>query len=142
MPAGRPRKYDNPEQMQEVVDKYFRACNLRRQLMAGLSLGEDELEEIKITEDEHPTITGLSLALDLDRDSLLNYGERDEFFGTVKEAKFRVLAYNEQRLHGNNVTGVIFSLKNNFGWKDKQELSGDKEAPLTVNIGSRDAEVL
>jgi hypothetical protein len=25
-------------------------------------------------------------------------------------------------LYGNTVTGVIFNLKNNFGWKDKNEV--------------------
>jgi len=57
----------------------------------------------------------------MDRDSLLNYGKNEEFFGTVKEAKMRIQAFIEQRLYENNPTGCIFNLKNNFGWKDKTE---------------------
>jgi len=57
---------------------------------------------------------------------LRNYGTKDEFSATVKTAKQRVEMNLEQRLAGTAVTGSIFSLKNNFGWKDKteQELSG------------------
>lgn len=35
---------------------------------------------------------------------------------------------------GFNAAVWIFSMKNLHGWKDKQELSTDKEAPLTINI--------
>jgi hypothetical protein len=118
MPAGRPRKYQSPEQMQEVIDRYFAEC----------------------TEKDIPmTVTGLCLALDLDRDGLLKYeNEYEEFVGTVKKAKLRIEEDNQRgALTGKrNPIFTIFSLKNNFGWKDKQEVehTGKDGGPLVVLV--------
>jgi len=48
-----------------------------------------------------------------------------------------VEAEYERRLHGNNVAGAIFALKNH-GWSDKHELrhSGDEGGPLE-RVGAR-----
>jgi len=99
-PVGRPPKFESVEQLQSLIDAYF------------------ETEEGKDT----PTITGLALALDTTRKTLLDYCETDtEFSYTIKKAKARVERKMEQCLYGNNVTGLIFNLKNNFGWKDRTE---------------------
>ena len=100
MPAGRPPKYETPEAMQTVIDRYF------AQQFA----------------DEKPvTISGLAYELGMSTEALRNYGEKDEFLETVKRAKQRVEMFLEERLLLANATGPIFNLKNNFGWKDKTE---------------------
>jgi hypothetical protein len=119
--VGRPLKFKSPEALQELIDKYFNTCLSRRLLQAGGEVSEDSEKALDFTEDAYPTITGLCLSLDTTRDILIDYSERDAFTNTIKKAKARVEAFNEQRLFGNNVTGVIFNLKNNFGWKDKTE---------------------
>ena len=44
------------------------------------------------------------------------------FFDIIKKAKLRVEEYLEKRLiKDSSCTGIIFNLKNNYGWKDKQE---------------------
>lgn len=87
--------------MQERINKYFANCD----------------------KNGYPyTITGLALALDLDRKSLLNYSKEEEFFHTIKKAKQKVEEFLEMCLYKQSVTGVIFNLKNNFGWVDKQEI--------------------
>lgn len=44
------------------------------------------------------------------------------FFDTIKNAKLKIENYLEKHLvTDNGVTGIIFNLKNNYGWKDKQE---------------------
>lgn len=104
--GGRPPKYNTAEEMQEKIDDYFKQCDYS---------------------DRPYTITGLALALDMDRRTLLNYGEKEEFFPTIKKAKLRVENYLEERLiRDTSCTGIIFNLKNNYGWKDKQE---------NVNVG-------
>lgn len=115
MPAGRPPKYKSPEEMQEAIDNYF------------------ETEDIV-------TVTGLAYVLDLSRQGLCEYERKDEFSDTVKKAKQRVEIAIEKRLAGNAVAGSIFNLKNNFGWKDKQEteISGG----FNVSIGGKDSETL
>lgn len=113
-PGGRPPKYNTPEEMQILIDKYFADCN----------------------NNEKPyTITGLALALDLDRVSLLNYADKEEFFSTIKKAKLRVENYLEQRLiNDSSTTGLIFNLKNNFGWKDRQDINANVNTEIKVTL--------
>ena len=109
--AGRPKKYTSPEAMQADIDAYFQDMS---------------------DSGGHPTVTGLALALDMCRDSLINYGKDKEFFVTVKRAKLRIENYLETRLYENAVAGTIFNLKNNFGWKDSQhvEHGGEGGGPV------------
>jgi hypothetical protein len=99
MPAGRPPKFKTPKDMQAAVDDYFALCN----------------------DENPPLISGLAYHLDMTTESLRRYGEDDEFSATVKKAKQRVEIALEKRLQSNSPVGAIFSLKNNFGWKDKSE---------------------
>jgi len=57
----------------------------------------------------------------MDRRTLLNYSKDDKFFPTIKKAKRKIEAYLEEKLVTDGGTGIIFNLKNNYGWKDKQE---------------------
>ena len=115
MKYGRPRKYETPEQMQEIIEEYFREC-----------------EETK----EVPTITGLAFKLDMSRKSLLDYENsdsrgclqnvdpetRERFSYTIKRAKHFIHACENQCLYTRDkATGAIFSLKNNWGWVDRVE---------------------
>lgn len=101
--VGRPPKWNTPEELQKEIDEYFRDC----------------------TENQIPlSITGLALALDTTRETLMDYQNDDEFSYTVKRAKLRIENAYEQRLILNGRAGDIFALKN-FGWKDKQEIEAD-----------------
>lgn len=127
-PVGRPPKYETPEEMQRIIDVYFYSCIANRddtKLPAKLS-DEDRQIAVEI-DDVVPTISGLAYTLGMATESLRRYGLESEtrdnkFCATVKRAKQRVEMSLEQRLAGNAVTGSIFSLKNNFGWKDKTEV--------------------
>ena len=100
--GGRPPKYTKAEEMQKKIDMYFMECDAKN---------------------EPYTVTGLALALDVDRRTLLNYSEKDEFFPTIKKAKLKVENYLEKRLiNDSSTTGIIFNLKNNYDWRDKQEI--------------------
>lgn len=103
-PIGRPPKYKTPEDMQIAIDKYFNDC---------------------IKNNEPFTVCGMALALDfMDRRSFFDYIEnKSEFTHTIKKAKSRIEKYLEEQLSGGRqVAGLIFNLKNNFGWVDKQEI--------------------
>ena len=124
MPAGRPLTYKTAEEMQVVIDKYFKDCE-------GHPFTDDEGKAILdkynnpvIVGCKPPTITGLALALGFNsRQALLNYQDREEFNDTVTRAKARVEAYAESRLFDKDgANGAKFSLANNFkSWADKQE---------------------
>lgn len=84
--------------------------------------------------EEHPTISGLAYSLDVDRKTITNYQNRDEFFPTIKRAKAYIEAHLEQMLYGNSVTGVIFNLKNNFEWRDKTEQDINQTNEIVVRV--------
>lgn len=110
--AGRPKKYTEVEVLQKKIEKYFKQCD---------------------KEHEPYTITGLCLALDICRDTLSEYAKNKEFSDTIKKAKLKVENYLEKHLIiDSSTTGIIFNLKNNFGWTDKQQLehSGNINNPF------------
>ncbi len=110
MAGGRPPKFESVDSLQKQIYVYFAKCD---------------------QDDEPYTITGLALALDTTRQTLINYEEKDEYLDTIKKAKTMVEQYAEKRLFSGTPTGAIFALKN-FGWKDKQEteLSGKDGKPI------------
>lgn len=100
--GGRPLLFKTPEELQERIDQYFDDC------------------------DEGPlrpyTVTGLAVALDTDRSTLLRYEKEDEYYDTIKKAKAIIHNYAEESLWKSGiVAGVIFNLKNNWGWRDQSE---------------------
>jgi hypothetical protein len=100
--GGRPLKFTNEIVLRRHIDKYF-------------ATKDDEKRPY--------TLSGLAYELGIDRQTLLNYAKRDMFFGTIKKARERIEISWEERLarQTGNVAGVIFHLKNNFGYKDKSE---------------------
>lgn len=108
---GRPLKFNTPEELQEQIDQYF-----------------NEVPR------EEWTITGLALALDTDRITLIRYEDRPEFSNTVKRAKSMVENSYEIDLKKNGRVGTIFALKN-FGWTDKQEVVHGISNDLLVDDG-------
>ncbi len=121
--VGRPPKYNTPEEMQRIIDLYYLACRCHQADDATMleDLPTEDLLIINDIVDVVPTISGLAYTLGMSTEAFRNYEQKDEFLATVKKAKQRVEMSLEQRLAGNAVTGSIFSLKNNFGWKDKTE---------------------
>ena len=115
MNIGRPKKYESAEAMQKDIDKYFADCD----------------------EKGRPyTVSGLAYALGTTRRTLLDYQEKDDFSHTIKNAKTKIELFNEEMLYSKDVstTGVIFNLKNNYGWKDKQEIEAEVNSEVKIKI--------
>ena len=102
--VGRPLKIETPEQMENILNEYF-----------------------KTTDENKITITGICLALGLDKSTFYDYEKREEYKDIVKQARMIVENSYEISLRENGRTGDIFALKN-FGWRDKVEYedSGNK----------------
>ncbi len=116
MPGGRPPLYTKAEEVEEIIEKYFEL----------ITYEHPETGQII----SRPTMSGLAYALEMDRRSLLNYSKKDEFFPTIKRARDKVEIALEQNLYGQAVTGTIFNLKNNFGWKDKTEVDSNQSISI------------
>ncbi|EJT6169398.1 terminase small subunit [Clostridium perfringens] len=125
--GGRPLKFKSPEELQSKIDAYYEWAKENK---------------------KHITITGLAWFLDTNRQTLLRYEEEDSellksvsedvrqaFRDTVKRAKARVeMEYEESLYNKNSAVGAIFTLKNNYGYVDKQEVS-QKVENIEVKLG-------
>ena len=122
--GGRPPKYNSPEELEEMINGYF----------DGLVIYNAEAKE-QGWDLKHPTVTGLAIAVDLTRTGLIEYCDKnEEYSNTIRKAKAKIEEYVEQRLYGNNVTGLIFNLKNNYGWKDKRELESHNTGEMSHDV--------
>ncbi len=99
---GRPLIFKTKEELEAKVNEYFEYCE-----GYGKPL----------------TMSGLAYFLNVDRQTIINYSNREDYFDTIKRARERVLMDTEERLQtsGQPTTGIIFALKNNYDWKDKVE---------------------
>lgn len=110
---GKPPKFKSVAELEEKIQKYFDECNQQ-----GRPL----------------TMSGLAVALDCDRKTIVNYSNKEEYFPTIKRARAIIERSLEEKLVSSNgvVAGIIFSAKNNFGWVDKQEI--DQKTNLNGDI--------
>ena len=103
--GGRPRLFQSPEAFEEKANAYF----------------------AQITSEDRPTLAGLCLFMGFsDKESFSNYASYgEEFFRTIKRTQLRIEADRHNRLIGKDTftPGVIFDLKNNHGWVDRQEVT-------------------
>lgn len=113
--AGRPPKFKSKEEMQEKIDKYFEECKKEKRPI---------------------TFTGLAYSIGLSRQGLLEYKAKDEFSDTIKKAREYVEMTLEERLVGTSgiATGIIFNLKNNYNWKDKQDIEANVNSDIRVTL--------
>lgn len=116
--VGRPRKYSNVIELQKLIDEYFEFCDLNNRPY---------------------TITGLALWLDMDRKGLLRYEKdyEDEFCHAITRAKERVQEFVECCLFRKGIAqGVIFNLKNNFGWEEKVDATVNNAVTIIDDLPS------
>ncbi len=134
--VGRPPYFKKPEDIQVLVDQYFKDCEGRPLLDENGQVFRDKDGEVIFLGARPPTVTGLALALGFhSRQSLLNYQGKPSFMDTITRAKSRVEAYAEERLFDREgARGAEFTLKFNFRW-DKghdEDDSGDGEGGVVL----------
>lgn len=113
--GGRPRKFKSAEELQARIDEYFDDCQKR-----GAPY----------------TISGLVNWTDIERQTLLNYSKEEEFFDTIKKAKEKIVQMQEEMLMSGkgNAAGIIFSMKNNYGWKDAHQIDADVNSKVAYKV--------
>ena len=98
--GGRPPLFKNKEELQEKLDAY---------------------KQYLLETGKPPTIAGLAYYTGIDRGTIYNYSEKDEFFNIIKEFRnFVIMNYEELAIEKGN-GGIVFLLKN-YGYTDKQEV--------------------
>lgn len=104
---GRPRKYATPEALLEECKAYFENCK----------------------EEKLPLhVEGLCAHLNINRNTLRDYEKKvgyEDYYNVVEWAKNQILSDLVTRsMNGrHNPAGVIFNLKNNYGYTDRSEIS-------------------
>lgn len=120
-------KYQSPEEMQAVIDRYFEDCagELLRDGDGRPSL--DKYGVPTVIGAHPPTVTGLALALGFtSRQALLNYQAKRAFVDTVTRAKSRIEEYAEGRLYDRDgARGAEFNLRYNFRWAQEERSGGN-----------------
>lgn len=116
--VGRPLLFATPEELKQKVDEYFAWCDERKAYKT-----DKNGEKLEVPWPRPYTLSGLAEFLDCDRKTLLNYSERDQFFPTITRARRKCEQFAEEQLFDGNDRGSKFSLINNYGWSDKQELA-------------------
>lgn len=122
--GGKPMKWNSPEELEISIQEYY---------------------EWAEKNNKHITVTGLAWWLDCSRQTLLNYEtsensdwlkrcndeERKKFVDTIKRAKRYIeMEYESSLFDKTSTSGAIFTLKNNYGWVDKQEVDNNIKAQV------------
>ena len=114
---GKPKKWGAVEELQADINAYFKWCD------------DNPLRDRSDTQPEvtRPyTIEGLCAFLECDRVTLINYQQEEgyeEYFSTIKAAKNKIQQNKVERALSGLAPAAtsIFDLKNNHGYRDKQE---------------------
>jgi hypothetical protein len=138
-PGGRPPKYSAAEELQRKIQHYFDSITITRPVFDTVFDGKDEdgndiFKQVSRRNNageqvyttiyyENPSVLAMCRHLDIHRDTLCEYEKNPAFSDTIKRAKAKIEEYLEEQLYRREqVTGIIFNLKNNFGWRDKQDI--------------------
>ena len=130
--GGRPLKFKTVAELQEKIDAYFYECdNHRTEVVAKNG------DIVLVKRPTPKTITGLALALETTRETLLDYELLyKDYNKVVREAKMRCQNDTESRGLAGELSApvTIFTLKNNYGWKDKQEIEQTGDMGLNISV--------
>ena len=100
--GGRPKIFNSVEELEKKIEEFYDYCELKEETL---------------------TFERLATFLNIDRKTLYNYKQKDEFFPSFKKVRERILADIMSKGLSNkiNPTFGIFCLKN-YGYTDKQEI--------------------
>lgn len=144
--GGRPAKFRTPEALQKQIDRYFESCWTQKIDPSGIPMfirdtnGKQTKKKVLIQIKPY-TITGLAVFLHTTRETLSDYEAKKRFSDTIKRAKAVIHAYAEESLFvGKNPAGVIFNLKNNWGWIDKtvSDLNAKMQPLIVKRVSYKD----
>lgn len=138
-----------PEELEAKIKEYFDSISIskprtRTNTNPDKDVDDDFKEPIlnnlweQIIDTEWASIPSILWACEylwMHRDTWNEYSWIPCFSDTIKNAKQRIEKFNSEQLYRKEqVTGIIFNLKNNFNWVDKQEIDQKTDGTLTIKI--------
>lgn len=125
---GKRRIVETPEEMQQLIDKYFASCMGPLRDKSGCVV-YDESGKVIYVQVRPYTISGLASAIGMDTNTLKNYTYKSlagtvhpEFANVISQARQRIEEYTEEQLFNREGTnGAQFMLRSGFRWSTKQE---------------------
>jgi hypothetical protein len=146
--GGRPRKYNGADDFDNAIQHYFDTITKTNPVFESRITGYKDKEKTKpifeqfpvlnnageqvenTTYYEIPSITGLCLHIGISAETWNEYSKKEEFSEPIMRAKKIIEKYNVEQLYRKEqVNGIMFNLKNNFGWVDKQEIDNTIRNP-------------
>ena len=117
--VGRPQKWNNPEELNQMIQEYFIECETHKEEV--YSKEADRM--IVINSPEIPTIAGLAFHLGTDRGNIYAYRGKPEFSNIIKMARDYILTRFEKKMANvnGNIGGLLFLAKN-YGYSDQQDI--------------------
>lgn len=139
--GGRPRSFYCNETLKKQVDAFFEYCDSKKEVYT------DDKGRMTVIRKPY-TITGLCLYLEINGDTFREYikgvydDKNNTFSATFTCARKKIENYIEEgTLNGTiNHNAGAFNLKNNFNWKEKQEIDLKVE-DITVTVTNEEEEV-
>ena len=137
MPA---KKFKSAKQLGEAIEHYFASISYTVPMRSSIGdvitndLGCPVMHRVFAIA---PTVCGMCLELGIDRRTWLRYCDPElypEYQEVTGKAKAVLEGWLEQELierHG-NVRGLVFSLQNNFNWREKKETEIGEETRKAI----------
>lgn len=120
--GGRPKAFNSPDEFRIECENYFKMCDETVETSYDSKGNEKKIQKPY-------TVSGLCLYLGVTKMGLLPYKSKDGYSEIYSWALECCENYTEE----NALTGKIhpvfsmFSLKNNFGWRDQQDINVNQE---------------
>lgn len=111
----------------EELDRIYKGRQLKFETEEELEAKIQEYKDYLIREKKPPTIAGLAYFLDIDRQTLYNYGRKERYFCIIKKAVEWVVLQMEEKCADKAHAGIIFLMKN-YGYTDRETNN------VTVNV--------
>lgn len=129
--TGRPLKIDSAERMAELYREYIAKCAAHTVPTLNNKGGLTDVPKPIV-----PTVEGFAHHCGMMINSLWEYEQYVGFSETLKSIKADIASRKKiALLNGEgNTTGLIFDLKCNEGWRDKQVIEHEGEVIVTMNL--------
>lgn len=161
--AGAPRKFKTARALEKAVEEYWASISYQKPVIISTPTGEvDEHGNVKyvtkmLTEDEdgrirvdgigrpktmveyleEPSVAGLCLRLGIVKDTWAEYSRSENLGPVCARFKLRTESYLLSKLDGNRVRtvqGIIFNLKNNYGYQEKSEVENKGGVSMKIEL--------